>query len=70
MEAAQELGIRTIYQELSLFSTLSVAENIFIHNEIAYRDSKWMIAPLASKETVSYTHLAGLRVYSMAITLP
>ena len=34
VEDAQNLGIRTIYQELSLFPTLSVAENIFINNEI------------------------------------
>ena len=33
VEDAQKLGIRIIYQELSLFPSLSVVDNIFINNE-------------------------------------
>lgn len=48
-EDAQKLGIRTIYQELSLFPTMTIAENIFMHNEIGYKNHKGLIMPLDIK---------------------
>lgn len=50
VEGAQAFGIRTIYQELSLFPTLTVEENIFIHNEINVFNTKSIIAPLNLKK--------------------
>ncbi|MCU1376701.1 MAG: sugar transporter ATP-binding protein [Actinomycetia bacterium] len=34
--SAQGLGIRTVYQELSLFPHLKVHENVFMHGELSY----------------------------------
>ena len=46
---AQAHGIRTIYQELSLFPTLSVIENIFINNEKCLNEKKSSLAVLDKK---------------------
>lgn len=50
VEDAQNLGIRIIYQELSLFPTLSVLDNIFMNNEICKNNSKRIFAKLNKKE--------------------
>ena len=46
VEDAQSLGIRTIYQELSLFPTMTIVENIFINNEICKNAKNSCLAPL------------------------
>ena len=50
VEDAQKLGIRIIYQELSLFPSLSVVDNIFINNEICQHGSRFILANLNKKD--------------------
>lgn len=45
-EHSQELGIATIYQELSLFPTMTIVENIFMHRELGKGKGKSLIKPL------------------------
>lgn len=42
---AQQLGIRTVYQELSLFPSLKVYENVFLHSEPTY-GPKTVLSPV------------------------
>lgn len=48
---ANELGIRTVYQELSLFPHLRVYENMFIHEELSFGAGP--VAPLDRRRMVS-----------------
>jgi len=48
---ANELGIRTVYQELSLFPHLRVYENMFIHEELSFGAGS--IAPLDRRRMMS-----------------
>lgn len=47
---AKKYGIRVIYQELSLFPSMTVAENIFINNELTATKKEGKLAPLRVKE--------------------
>lgn len=52
---AQELGIRTVYQELSLFPTMRVYENIFMNSELS-QGSKSLLAPLETRRMIRVAH--------------
>ena len=45
---ARQLGISTIYQELSLFPDLNAVQNIFINHELQH--GKGMAAPMNAKQ--------------------
>ncbi|OUI76350.1 D-xylose ABC transporter ATP-binding protein, partial [Streptococcus pyogenes] len=67
---AQKLGINTIYQELSLYPELSVAENIFVGHAPRrkvgpFRVLDWDLMARRSREL-----LAGLGVHDLDVSRP
>ncbi len=52
---AQALGIRTVYQELSLFPTMRVYENIFMNAELSGR-TNFLLSPLQTRRMIREAH--------------
>ncbi len=52
---AKELGIQTVYQELSLFPSMRVYENIFMNAELSGRSSL-LLAPLHTAQMIREAH--------------
>ena len=61
--AAQDLGINTIYQELSLVDALSVGENIFLGDLPTYQNSAWRVDwPTVWRRSTEVLERVGCRV--------
>lgn len=52
---AKQLGIQTVYQELSLFPSMRVFENIFMNAELSGRTSA-LLAPLETRRMIREAH--------------
>lgn len=59
-DVAQSLGISIIFQELSLFPSMTIAENIFIHREHCLTKQAGLVMPL-DKKTMNEKSEAILR---------
>jgi D-xylose transport system ATP-binding protein len=68
--AAQELGIQTVFQALSLVPTLDIAENVYLHRELSHRGPvrkrlRWMDRGAMRREVASSLEELGLELPSM-----